>query len=569
MAFDGMMIYALLQEMRSLESGRITKIYQPFERDIVLYIRAQGTNHRLLLSANPTYPRLHLTAEQLPNPEQAPMFCMVLRKYLEGGIIERIHQPEAERIVWIDVRSKNEIGDTYMKRLIIEVMGRHSNLILMDPETGKIIDSINHLSPSVNQYRVVLPGRPYVSPPEQDKENPFKVTKELFLRKLDFNQGKIDRQIVQHFNGISPLLAKEIVYQAGLPRQDQLWESFNRLIKRIKTGHYDPVIVDTDQKTFFYLFPLTHVKGQVTHYQTISRMLDAYFTEKARKDRLKQTANDLIKRLKTEITKNQKKQAKLEQTLEESEQADTYRLFGELLTAYMHQVERGTTEVEVVNYYDEQGKTVTIPLDPELAPNENAQRYFKKYNKAKAAREMAAEQLTKTKEEIAYLETLLHQLEQASWSDIEEIREEMVEQGYIRERGKHRKKRKQELPKPETFYSSEGIPILVGRNNKQNDYLTTRLASSHDTWLHTKDIPGSHVIIRRQQFNETTLLEAASLAAYFSKARDSSQVPVDYTLVKHVRKPKGAKPGFVIYDQHKTIFVTPQEELVRKLKTKT
>ncbi|GGK14107.1 hypothetical protein GCM10010965_03900 [Caldalkalibacillus thermarum] len=567
MAIDGMMIHALLEEMQILKSGRITKIYQPFERDIVLHIRAQGKNHRLLVSANPTYPRLHFTDEQLPNPEQAPMFCMVLRKYLEGGIIQRLHQPAAERIVWIDVRSKTEIGDFMVKRLVIEIMGRHSNIILIDPETEKIIDSIHHVPSSVNQYRVVLPGRPYVSPPDQGKLNPFEITKEMFLRKLDFNQGKLDQQIVRHFKGISPLLAKEIVHQAGLPRQDQVWDSFSRLIGKIKAKDYEPAIMETDQKSLFYLFPLAHVDAKPTRYSTLSKMLDTYFTEKVRTDRLKQTANDLIKRLTAEINKNKKKLTKLEQTLKESEQADTYRLYGELLTAYMHQIKRGATEIEVVNYYDEQGGTVTIPLEPELEPSENAQRYFKKYNKAKVAKEMATEQLNKTKEEMVYLETLLHQLEQASWSDIEEIREELTEQGYLRERGKRHKKQKQTQPKPATFYSSEGIPVLVGRNNKQNDYLTMRLASPHDTWLHTKDIPGSHVVIRSQNYGETTLREAAVLAAYFSKARESSQVPVDYTLVKYVRKPKGAKPGFVIYEQHKTLFVTPDKEIVAKLMT--
>jgi predicted ribosome quality control (RQC) complex YloA/Tae2 family protein len=568
MALDGMFIYALLKELQSLIGGRISKIYQPFERDLIFHIRAQGQVYRLLLSADPTYPRVYISTEQLPNPEQAPLFCMVLRKHLEGGIIEQISQEApGERMIRIDIRSRDELGRTVSKRLMVEIMGRHSNIILLDVQSGKIIDSIRHVSSAISQYRIVLPGQVYTPPPDQGKLNPFSVEQETFLKKINFNQGKLDQQIVQHFQGISPLLAKEILYQAGLPERENVWQSFKRMILRIKNGPYDPVVMEEKERVHFYLFPLEHVQGGVVRYSSLSAMLDDYFQTRTRQSRLKQTSSDLTRQLTRILEKNKKKLEVLRQTIAESENADQYRMYGELLLANMHLVKRGDKQIEVTNYYDEQQGQIIIPLEPDLSPSENAQRFFKTYNKLKVAQEKAKEQLEHTEQEIMYLETLLHQLELADWSDLEEIRQEIIEQGYLRPHAKSKKK-KPEPPQPKQFYSSEGVLILVGGNNKQNDYLTTQLASAQDTWLHTKEIPGSHVVIKSRNITETTLREAAILAAYFSKARHSSQVPVDYTLIKHVRKPKGAKPGFVIYDHHKTIYVTPDQDVLEKLTEK-
>jgi predicted ribosome quality control (RQC) complex YloA/Tae2 family protein len=572
MAFDGMMTYAITGELkRTLQGGKISKIYQPYERELVFHIRSQGKNHKLFISANPSYPRIHLTEESFENPSDAPMFCMLLRKHIEGGIIEGIKQVEMERIIQIDVRSRDELGDSITRRLLIEIMGRYSNVILLDPERNMILDSIHHVTHAINQHRVILPGREYISPPEQGKANPLQAEPETIVRKLNFNQGKLDEQIISHFSGISPPLAKEILQQAGLPTRENITDSFTRTMTRIREHRYLPTITNTDHKSIFYLFPLEHIQGDHQEFPSISSMLEKFFHGKAERDRVKQKSQDFMKFLTNEMEKNKKKIKKLEKSLVDTEKADQFKLFGELVTAYMHQIKRGNPSIEVINYYEEDGSTVEIPLDKSLSPNENAQAYFKKYNKAKKSIDFIIKQIDITKAEIHYFETLLQQLDQASPRDVEEMREELIEGGYIRDRSKKKKKNKKnkdEKPQVEIFYSSTGTEILVGKNNKQNEYLTNRLARANETWLHTKDIPGSHVVIRGEQFAEQTLHEAAQLAAYFSKARTSSQVPVDFTLIKHVKKPSGAKPGYVIYDQQKTLYVTPSEDIVGELRVK-
>lgn len=568
MAFDGMFVYAITEELKEeLNQGKISKIYQPYERELVLHIRAQGKSHKLFISANPSYPRIHLTEETYQNPQDAPMFCMLLRKHLEGGNIVEIKQVEMERVIYIDVRSRDELGDTSMKRLIIEIMGRHSNIILIDPERNMILDSIHHVTHAINQHRVLLPGREYVSPPEQHKLHPFKIDQDTVIKRINFNEGKLDSQLVQQFSGISPLLAREILDQAGLATRESLSDSFFTVVNKIKKNEIQPAITESNGKANFYLFPLHHLKGEHRTFPTISKMLEKYFHGKAERDRVKQKAHDFSKFITNEKNKNDKKIKKLEKTREDSQKADHYKLCGELLTAYMHQVHRGDTSIEVVNYYDEENSTLEIPLDPRATANENAQAYFKKYSKAKKSIEVIEEQIKLTQAEIEYFETLLQQLEQASPRDVEEIREELIEGKYLRDRSKQKKKKKKEVkPQVESYFSSEGTEILVGKNNKQNEFLTNRLGRVNDTWLHTKDIPGSHVVIRSDQFSEATLLEAAQLAAYYSKSGSSSQVPVDYTLIKHVKKPSGAKPGYVIYDHQKTVYVTPTEELVEEMR---
>lgn len=570
MSFDGVVTRAVVHELGKLAGGRISKIHQPHSSDIVLLIRAQGGNQKLLLSANPTYPRIHLTTEEFTNPQEAPMFCMLLRKHCEGGQIESIQQVGMERIIHIDLKTRDELGDTVRKRIIVEIMGKHSNIILVDPETNLILDSVHHVTLAISQYRQVLPGRSYLSPPQQGKLHPLEVGQEQFVTSIDWNGGKLDKQIVDKFSGISPLLAKEIVHRAGLLTRETLWAAFQSLMEPFKRNEYVPNIVDGKEKTYFSVTPLTHLEqqGKATTYPSISVCLQAFFEVKSMRDVVKQKVHDLIRIVTGEKNKNEKKIEKLEQTLIEAKEAERFRLYGELITASMHQIKRGDSELVTVNWYDENGATVTIPLDPLKTPSENLQAYYKRYNKAKNSRQVVEEQILRAREEIAYLEGLLVQLEHASLQEAEEIREEMAEQGYVRNRQKRQaKKKKDARPEPDTYYSSEGIAILVGKNNKQNDYLTNKLASPSDTWLHTKDIPGSHVVIRTREFSPQTLHEAALLAAFFSKAKQGNQVPVDYTLVKHVKKPSGAKPGFCIYEQQRTLYVTPPaEEDVRKLR---
>ncbi|GAA4715964.1 Rqc2 family fibronectin-binding protein [Brevibacillus fulvus] len=571
MAFDGVVMRAVSEELSSLVGSRISRIYQPHTSDIVLQLRGHNGNHKLLLSANPTYPRLHLTTEEFVNPQEAPMFCMLLRKHCEGGVIVSIEQVEMERVVHIDVRARDELGDVSVKRIVIEIMGKHSNIILIDPESGQILDSVFHVTPAISQYRQVLPGRLYVFPPEQGKQNPLTVTEQQFIHALDWNGGKLDRQIVNRFTGISPLLAKEILHRAELSTREKLWTAFAAMMEPIKRHQYTPLIAEKDGRTYFSVTELSHLEpAKVTRFSSVSACLQAYYQVKSMRDVVKQKVHDLIRIVTTERNKNEKKIEKLEQTLAEAAEADQFRLYGELITANMHQISRGDRELIAVNWYDPEGGTVTIPLDPLKTPSENLQAYYRRYNKAKNSIQVVEEQIMQAKQEIAYMDGLLVQLEHASLPEAEEIREEMVEQGYVRNRNKRNAKKKKEArPEPDVYYSNDGTMILVGKNNKQNDYLTNKLAASNETWLHTKDIPGSHVVIRARQFSEQTLYEAARLAAYFSKASQGNQVPVDYTLVKHVKKPSGAKPGYVIYEQQRTLYVTPpDEETVRSMKNR-
>lgn len=568
MAFDGIVMRAVVQELQELVGSRISRIHQPHSTDLILQMRTASGNRKLLLSANPTYPRLHLTTEEFVNPQEAPMFCMLMRKHCEGGVIESITQPGMERIVHLDVRSRDELGDITIKRIIVEIMGKHSNIILIDPATNLILDSVQHVSHGISQYRQVLPGRPYVDPPAQGKRDPLHTTQQEFVTALDWNGGKLDKQLVDAYSGISPLLARELLHRAGLATREALWTAFTSFFQQVKKHQYAPQIVEHQEKTYFYITELTHLAGgNRLEYPTISACLQAFYQVKAMRDVVKQKVHDLIRIVTVEKNKNEKKIEKLRQTLEDAQDAERYRLYGELITAHMHQLKRGDTELTAVNWYDENGGTVTIPLDPLKTPSENLQSYYKKYNKAKSSVQVVTEQIAQAEEEILYLEGLLVQLAHASLQEAEEIREEIVEQGYLRDRQKRQAKKKRDWrPELETYYSSDGIPILVGKNNKQNDYLTNKLAMPYETWLHTKDIPGSHVVIRAREFPEQTLREAAVLAAYYSKAKQGSQVPVDYTLVKYVKKPSGAKPGFVIYEQQRTLYVTPDEKLVEQLR---
>ncbi|ALS21546.1 MULTISPECIES: Rqc2 family fibronectin-binding protein [Paenibacillus] len=588
MSLDGLVVHGLSRELQSCVMGRINKIQMPSNNDIIVQIRAAGRTVKLLLSANPTYPRVHLTEQSFMNPLEAPMFCMLLRKHCEGGIIEAIEQPGLERILHFRIRQRDELGDLSVKTLIVEIMGRHSNIILMDPATGVILDGIHHVTPAISSYRVVMPGSSYIAPPEQHKTLPFDLNKDRFIALMAESAEGVppeeaasrrfwEQTLVQRLSGFSPLGARELVYRAlgdgpavmsPADMAEKLWEPLRLLTDQVRSGVLDPVIVEQEQtgKTFFSVTALTHIPGEVRRYETVSACLEAYYGDKAERDAVKQKASDLLRLLSNERSKNVKKLEKLEETLKEAREADKFRILGELLTASMHLVTKGERQIEVINYYDEEQRPITIELDPLLTASENAQRYFKKYTKSKNSLIAVEEQMAQAHEEIGYLDNLIQQLSSAGLADIEEIREELEEQGYLRSRGKKgRKKKPNQKPLLSCYTSSEGVPIYVGKNNTQNEYLTNRLAHSGDTWLHTKDIPGSHVVIRSSEYGEATLHEAARLAAYYSQARESSQVPVDYTLIRHVRKPNGAKPGFVIYEHQKTLFVTPDAEAIKQM----
>lgn len=567
MSFDGLFTRAMASEIsQNLKGGRINKVQQPFTNEIVLIVRANGKNQKLLLSVHPSYARIQLTQETYENPKEPPMFCMLLRKHLEGYFIENIYQVENERMIVLEVKGRNEIGDISYKKLIIEIMGRHSNIILVDQEKNTIMDSIKHVSYAVNSHRAILPGYEYISPPAQEKINPLEATEEDVLKYIDFNGGKLDKQLVQHFSGLSPLFAKEIVYQAGLANRTTLPAAFAAAIATVKTAKFNPAIMMTENKEYFYFVPIEHVGGEVKCFPTLSEMLDRFYFGKAERDRVKQQSNDLERFIQNERDKNSKKISKLEKTLSVAENADQYQLLGELLTANLYAAKKGMEKLEVINYYDPDGSSMEIELNPRLTPSENAQKYFTRYQKAKNSIDIIKEQIRLAETELEYFDSLYHQILTASPKDIQEIREELIEEGYLRERQKKQMKKAQNAKPVLDHYIYEETEILVGKNNKQNDYLTNKVAARDEIWLHTKDIPGSHVVVRSKNPSEETILQAAKLAAYFSKARQSSSVPVDYTLVRHVKKPSGAKPGFVIYDNQQTVYVTPDEETIISLK---
>lgn len=568
MSFDGLFTRAITNELSSLlKGGRINKIHQPYKNEIILAVRANGVNHKLLLSAHPSYARVQITNEQYDNPNEPPMFCMLLRKHLEGSIIEDIQQAGLDRMIIFEIKGRNEIGDISYKQLIVEIMGRHSNIIIVDKNRNMILDSIKHVSFAVNTHRAIMPGQEYVLPPQQEKMNPFEAQEEDVLRVIDFNAGKLDKQLVSNFAGVSPVLAREIVFKAGLANRTTLPKAFISVMSKLKEYKYKPSITNGSNKEAFYLMPLEHLKGEAKSFDSLSSLLDRYYFGKAERDRVKQQGNDLERLIANEKDKNEKKILKLEKTLEDAQKAEQYQLYGELLTANIFMVEKGMKEITVVNYYDEDGASIMIPLEPRKTPSENAQRYFTKYQKAKKSVNIVKKQIEIARAEVSYFDSLLQQVEAASPKDIEEIREELIEGGYIRARQKRGNKNKQNLkPLLEKYRSSDETEILVGKNNKQNDYLTNKVAARDEIWLHTKDIPGSHVVIRSKAPAEETILEAAQIAAYFSKARISSSVPVDFTKVRHVKKPAGAKPGFVIYEQQQTVYVTPDEDLILKLK---
>lgn len=561
MSFDGIFTHLMKQELNSLlYGGRISKIHQPYDNELMLVIRSQGKNHTLLLSAHPTYARVQITQIQYSNPSTPPNFCMVIRKYLDGSILEKIEQLENDRILNFYFSSRNELGDLENIILSIELMGRHSNIILYNQNSMKIIDAIKHIGTSVNSYRTILPGMDYIAPPTQDKLNPFDVSEHKLFEIIKTTENLDTAFIQTTFQGIGKDTAKELVYQLNLNPKEKIkswYYFFNQLETTIK-----PTLTITNGKEQFSPIPFVTLGDENTFYDSLSSLLDGFYEGKAERDRVKQQAGELFRKIKNDQVKISKKIEKLEKSLIDADHAEIFRIKGELLTTFLHEVPRGVKTVTLNNYYEE-NEPIEIALNEAITPNQNAQKYFQRYQKLKNSVKVVIEQLEKAKYELLYLQSIESQLEIATPKDIELIKEELIAEKYIKDKQK-KKKAKQKKSEPETFTSSTGIKILVGKNNLQNDQLTLKTSSKTDIWLHTKDIPGSHVIIKSKEPDETTLIEAAHLAAFYSKYRLSSQVPVDYVQVKHVKKPNGAKPGYVIYENQQTLFVTPDKELIEK-----
>jgi len=573
MPLDGIVLSNIAKELEDIILNlRIDKIHQPERDEIMISLRS----NRLLLSANPSSPRICLVDSGGENPMQAPLFCMVLRKYLSGGRVTGINQPNFERILEISVESMNEMGDLSTKRLIIEIMGKHSNIILVD-ENGLIIDSAKRISLDKSSLRQVLPGQSYNLPPSQNKSDPRLVDKASFLLKMEpVSHAPAQEAIYKSYSGISPLAASEICIRAGINPSDfvdaislgELYESFTKVFADVSSHVYSPKIYleESGQIKDFSSIQLSMWKNlKSTEYDSISKLINDFYRLKDAHYKKSQKTYDLKKLVSNHVERLSKKKELLLNTLKDIENRDELKLLGELITANIHCLKQGQSSAFIINFFDESAPEIEIALDPVLNPAENAQRYFKKYNKQKRTFEAANEQILATDEDLFYLESILNSLStNLSVHDIEDIRTELREQGFIKKATTKGKTKPIKKSGPMRFKSSDGFDIYVGKSNKQNDELTMELAEPHDLWLHTKNIPGSHVIIRTngQVPPNRTIEEAAHLAAFFSKARAGNLVPVDYTNRKHVKKPNGAKPGMVIYNTYSTAFITPETSVI-------
>ena len=551
MSFDGFFLHHMVEELRSeLLNGRIQKINQPFEQELVLQIRSNRKSHRLLLSAHPVFERIQLTESTFENPAQPSTFIMVLRKYLQGAVIESIEQIENDRIVEITVSNKNEIGDHIQATLIIEIMGKHSNILLVDKSSHKILEVIKHIGSSQNSYRTLLPGATYIAPPSTEAVNPFMVKDEKLFEILQ-TQELTAKNLQNLFQGLGRDTATELERQL---LNDKLATFRNFFGQETK-----PCLTDKS----FSCVPFSSKTAE--NFDSLSQLLDIYYKDKAERDRVKQQASELIRRVENELQKNRQKLKKQEKELLATENAEEFRQKGELLTTFLHQVPNDQDQVILENYYTNQ--PITIALDKALTPNQNAQRYFKRYQKLKEAVKYLTDLIEETKATILYLESVEMVLNQAGLDEIAEIREELIQTGFIRRRQREKIQKRQ---KPEQYLASDGKTIIyVGRNNLQNEELTFKMARKEELWFHAKDIPGSHVVISGN-LNPTDEVktDAAELAAYFSKGRLSNLVQVDMIEVKKLNKPTGGKPGFVTYTGQKTLRVTPDPEKIQSMKIK-
>lgn len=562
MSFDGIFTHLIVQELtETLINGRVNKIHQPYDNEIILVIRANGSTHKLLLSAHPTYARVQLTQMTYQNPDTPPNFVMMLRKYLEGAILSSIQQVANDRVIHLIFHKRNELGDLENIVLVVELMGRHSTILLLNQQTGKILDAIKHIGSSQNTYRLLLPGATYLAPPPQQSVNPYTLTDLEAFDMLSTMQEVSANSLQLAFQGLGKDSANELAYRLNKTTNArlQVWQDFKNDIQLPSKG-FIYLIGKKEYFTPFNYQSLQEKADAVQSFTHLSELLDVFYHDKAERDRVKQQGSELIKKIENDLKRNESKLKKRERTLVESESAEELRQKGELLTTYQAQIERGLHAIELPNYYKE-NQLQKIALNPALSAVQNAQRYFQKYQKLRNAVKLIGTQIAETKQEILYLQSVLAQLEIAHPSEIQGIREELITGGYIKQSKKKLQKRTTKS-KPTTFFSTDHTEILVGKNNLENDQLTMKTAKKTDYWLHTKNIPGSHVIVRSANPSEETLLEAAELAAYYSKYRHSAQVPVDCVQVKYIRKPNGAKPGFVIYENQKTYFVTPHEETI-------
>lgn len=577
MAFDGITIANIVHELnRNLLDGRINKIAQPETDELLLTIKTPGGQRRLSISASASLPLIYLTEGNKPSPMTAPNFCMLLRKHINNGRITKIWQPKLERIIHFEIEHLDELGDLCKKELIVEIMGKHSNIIFCN-EDGTIIDSIKHVSSQMSSVREVLPGRTYFIPDTMEKSDPLSVSFAEFQRVLTEKPMPLAKAVYTSFTGISPVVAEEICYLSGIdssltPRElsedllTHLYRQFTLYFEEVSAGHFSPAIYyhGAEPKEFSAL-PLTHFSQYIRkEYDSISRLLEDYYAEKNTLTRIRQKSVDLRRVVQTALERNRKKYDLQAKQLRDTENREKFKVYGELIHTYGYNLEPGAKKLEALNYYT--NEMITIPLDSTKTPQENALKYFEKYNKQKRTFEALTSLIEETRDDISYLESVSNALDIAlSEDDLTQIKEELIESGYIRR--KFTKKKVKITSKPFHYLSSDGYHIYVGKNNLQNEELTFHFASGNDWWFHAKGIPGSHVIVKTngEELPDRTFEEAGKLAAYYSKNRGSEKIEIDYIEKKHVKKPKGGKPGFVVYYTNYSLMIDSDTSQIKQL----
>jgi len=564
MAFDGVTIANVVSELKKeLLGGRLYKIAQPEADELLLTIKQPTGQKRLLISAEASLPLLYLTDANKPSPMTAPNFCMLLRKHLQNGRITDISQPGLERIVHIGIEHLDEMGDLRSKTLVVEIMGKHSNIIFLSDD-GTIIDSIKHISAAVSSVREVLPGKPYFVAQTQNKLDALSTDFDAFRDALAAKPQPAFKAIYGSFTGISPILAQELCYEAGVDGErptaaftekdyERLYQAFQRMADAVRGEAFTPNIAYVNgSPAEFAALPLTiyggsHADKTIVHYSSMSQLLEAYYAEKNTLTRIRQKSADLRRIVQTALERNVKKYDLQLRQMKDTQKREAYRIYGELLNTYGYDAQPGAKSLEALNYYT--GETVTIPLDPTLSATENAKKYFDKYGKMKRTYEALSTLTEEVKAEIDHLESISTSLDIALYEeDLAQIKEELTESGYIRKRGSVKKQKV--TSKPFHYVSSDGFHMYVGKNNYQNDELTFKFATGNDWWFHAKQMPGSHVVVKlgnAQELPDRTFEEAARLAAHYSRGRQQEKVEIDYIQKKHVKKPNGAKPGFVVY----------------------
>lgn len=570
MAFDGLTVHAVVNELNTTLSGcRIVKIAQPEDNEIILTIKGSCGQKRLLISANASLPLVYLLSENKPSPDIAPNFCMVLRKHLSNGRIISISQPDFERIIHIDIEHLDEMGDLCKKTLVIELMGKHSNIIFID-DKGMIIDSIKHISGAVSSIREVLPGRDYFVPNTMDKINPLEeIEKQTFVDTIFNKHTTLTKAIYTAFTGVSPVIANEIVYNAGLDGDcsvdsinsfDSLYDSFNDFICKIKSYKFKPTIFYSGDTPIEFC-PLAlniYNNSDKKEFESISEMLRHFYAEKNIVNNIRQRSADLRHILNTALERNSKKLDIQLRQLKDTEKKDKFKIYGELIHTYGYSAKQGDKELNCINYYN--NEEITIPLDPLLSPMDNAKKYFDKYNKLKRTEEALGELIENTKMDLEHVNSVLNALDIArTLPDLNQIKEEMALTGLIK-KNQSNKRKENSKSKPLHYISSDGFDIYVGKNNLQNDEITFKLGNANDWWFHAKKIPGSHVLLRAKgevEIPDRAFEEAAAIAAYYSKGSNQTLVEIDYLKRKDVKKPNGAKPGFVVYYTNYSLSIAP------------